>query len=82
MAGSVDLPGEAGRDAGDAGAGPARAVFDIRQLAAYGGSVTGQFVVNGRGGLSVGGDLALKGIDMQALMQDVSGWNRLITAAT
>lgn len=57
----------------------ARAVFDIRQLAAYGGSVTGQFVVNGRGGLSVGGDLALKGIDMQALMLDVSGWDRLIS---
>lgn len=57
----------------------ARAVFDIRQLAAYGGTITGQFVVNGRGGLSVGGDLTLKGIDMQALMLDVSGWDRLIS---
>ncbi|WP_283178405.1 hypothetical protein [Gemmobacter sp. 24YEA27] len=32
----------------------ARAVFDLRQLAAYGGAVSGEFVVNGRGGLSVG----------------------------
>ncbi len=56
-----------------------RAVFDLRQLAAYGGSVAGEFVVNGRGGLSVGGNLALKGIDMQALMLDLSGWDRLIS---
>ncbi|MCB6178280.1 AsmA family protein [Rhodobacter sp. Har01] len=56
----------------------ARAVFDIRQMAAYGGTVTGQFVVNGRGGLSVGGDLTLKGLDMQPLMTDLSGWERLV----
>lgn len=56
----------------------ARAVFDIRQMAAYGGSVTGQFVLNGRGGLSVGGDLALKGIGMEPLLQDMAGWDRLI----
>lgn len=56
----------------------ARAVFDIRQLAAYGGAVTGEFVVNGRGGLSVGGKLALAGLQMQPLLVDVSGWDRLI----
>ena len=56
----------------------ARAVFDIKQMAAYGGAVTGQFVVNGRGGLSVGGDLSLAGLDMQPLLMDVSGWDRLL----
>ncbi|MFE3838551.1 AsmA family protein [Pseudogemmobacter sonorensis] len=56
----------------------ARAVFDIRQMAAYGGQVTGEFVVNGRGGLSVGGKLSLANIGMQALLQDLAGWNRLI----
>jgi len=58
----------------------ARAVFDIRQMAAYGGSVTGQFVVNGRGGLSVGGDLAMSGLAMQPLLGDLAGWNRLIAS--
>jgi AsmA protein len=56
----------------------ARAVFDIRQMAAYGGSVTGEFVVNGRGGLSVGGKLSLANLQMQPLLTDLSGWDRLI----
>ncbi|VDC28652.1 AsmA family protein [Pseudogemmobacter humi] len=59
----------------------ARAVFDIRQMAAYGGSVTGEFVVNGRGGLSVGGNLTLAAIDAQPLLLDLAGWDRLITKA-
>ena len=57
----------------------ARAVFDIRQMAAYGGAVTGEFVVNGRGGLSVGGSLSMAGLDMQPLLVDVSGWDRLLS---
>jgi AsmA protein len=57
----------------------ARAVTQIRQLAAYGGQVTGEFVVNGRGGLSVGGTLAFAGLDMQALLADLSGYDRLVT---
>jgi AsmA protein len=56
----------------------ARAVVDIAKLAAYGGSVTGQFVVNGRGGLSVGGDLRASGLAMQPLLQDAAGYDRLI----
>ena len=56
----------------------ARAVFDIRQMTAYGGAVTGEFVVNGRGGLSVGGKLSLAGLQMQPLLSDLSGWDRLI----
>jgi AsmA protein len=56
----------------------ARAVFDLKKLEAYGGSVTGEFVVNGRGGLSVGGNLSLAGLQMQPLLQDLSGWDRLV----
>lgn len=56
----------------------ARAVFDIRQLVAYGGQVTGEFVVNGRGGLSVGGKLAFAGMEMQPLLTDLAGYDRLV----
>ncbi len=57
----------------------ARAVFDIRRMAAYGGSVAGEFVVNGRGGLSVGGKLTLANLGIQPLMQDLAGWDRLVS---
>ncbi len=56
----------------------ARAVFELRQIAAYQGNVTGQFVVNGRGGLSVGGDLRLAGLAIQPLLTDLGGYDRLI----
>ncbi|WP_135449290.1 AsmA family protein [Tabrizicola caldifontis] len=55
-----------------------RAVFEIRQMVAYGGQVTGDFVVNGRGGLSVGGRLSLAGMQIQPLLSDLAGWDRLI----
>lgn len=58
----------------------ARAVIDIRQLSAYGGQVTGDFVVNGRGGLSVGGRLTLAGLQTQPLFSDLAGWDRLVSA--
>jgi AsmA protein len=57
----------------------ARAVIDIRQMAAYGGRITGDFVVNGRGGLSVGGRLTLAGLETQPLLTDLAGWDRLIS---
>ena len=55
-----------------------RAVFDLRQIAAYQGTISGQFVVNGRSGLSVGGDLTLAGLAMQPLLMDLGGYDRLI----
>ncbi|WP_103333918.1 AsmA family protein [Pseudotabrizicola formosa] len=58
----------------------ARAVFDLRQIAAYQGNVSGQFVINGRSGLSVDGDLALAGLAMQPLLSDLAGYDRLIGA--
>ncbi|MFN3845010.1 MAG: AsmA family protein [Paracoccaceae bacterium] len=56
----------------------ARAVFDLRQVAAYQGKITGQLVVNGRGGLSVGGDLVLANLAIQPLLTDLGGYDRLI----
>jgi AsmA protein len=56
----------------------ARAVFDIRRIAAYDGVISGQFVVNARKGLSVGGDLGFTGMNLQSLMQDFAGYERLV----
>ena len=56
----------------------ARVVFDLREISAYQGNIAGQFVVNGRGGLSVGGDLRLAGLAMQPLLRDLGGYERLI----
>lgn len=55
-----------------------RAVFDLREVSAYGGAIRGQFVVNGRGGLSVRGDLELAGLSLQPLLMDAGGYDRLI----
>ena len=55
----------------------ARAVIEMRELQVYGGNIGGQFVVNGRGGLSVGGDLSLGGMQMQPLLSDLAGYDRL-----
>ncbi len=56
----------------------ARAVIEAREVQIYGGNVGGQFVVNGRGGLSVGGDLTLGGMQMQPLLSELAGYDRLI----
>ncbi len=55
-----------------------RAVFDIAAMKAYGGAISGQFVVNGRKGLSVGGDLGFAGMNLQSLMRDFAGYERLV----
>lgn len=54
-----------------------RLVFGINELLAYRGSATGQFVINGRGGLSVGGDLRLRGMQIEPLLTDFAGYERL-----
>ncbi len=56
----------------------ARAVFDIRRIAAYDGTISGQFVVNGRKGLSVGGDLSFAGMALQPMLKDFGGYERLV----
>lgn len=58
-----------------------RMVFELREIAAYAGTVTGEFVMNNRSGLSVGGKLFASGIDMQAVLRDAAGIERLTGAA-
>ena len=55
-----------------------RAVIEVRELQVYGGNIGGQFVVNGRGGLSVGGDLTLGGMQMQPMLSALAGYDRLV----
>jgi AsmA protein len=57
----------------------ARAVTEIREMQAYGGQISGDFVTNGRGGLSVGGRLTFAGLQTQPLFTDLAGWDRLVS---
>ncbi|ABG31285.1 AsmA family protein [Roseobacter denitrificans] len=54
-----------------------RMVFELRQVSAYGGQVTGEFVVNNRSGLSVGGRMNVAGMQMQPLLKDAVEFDRL-----
>ena len=55
----------------------ARAVFDLRDVALFGGQVTGEFVMNNRAGLSVGGDLRLRDIDLLSVLTEMADYRRL-----
>lgn len=59
-----------------------RMVFDLRDVQAYGGSVSGEFVINNRAGLSVGGTMAVDGIQMQPLLKDAADIDRLTGQGT
>ncbi len=59
-----------------------RAVFRLGDVRAYGGRATGQFVLNGRGGLSVGSNLTLSGVQIQPLLKDLTGYERLLGQAS
>ena len=54
-----------------------RAVFELRELSGYEGTVTGQFVINNRSGLSVGGDMTAAGIALEPFLTDAAGVTRL-----
>ena len=53
-----------------------RLVFDLREVRAYNALIAGNFVVNNRSGLSVGGDLTAAGIDMESFLTDAAGVTR------
>lgn len=55
-----------------------RLVTELRKVAAYEGVISGQFVVNGRKGLSVGGDLSFAGMALQPMLADFAGYQRLV----
>ncbi|MCH2093650.1 MAG: AsmA family protein [Rhodobacteraceae bacterium] len=54
-----------------------RAVFGLNPISAYGGTATGQFVVNNRNGLSVGGKMSVEGVELNDLLRDAAGISRL-----
>jgi AsmA protein len=54
-----------------------RMVLELRQIALYGGSLGGEFVVNGRGGLSVGGTLTLNNVQLSPLLSELADYDRL-----
>ncbi len=54
-----------------------RAVLDIERVGVYGGTLAGQVVVNGRGGLSARTDVILAGVQLSPLLQAAAGYERL-----
>ncbi len=58
-----------------------RLVIEIADLRAYGGRITGEAFVNGRGGLSASADLDASGIALQPLLSAFAGTDRLLAAA-
>ncbi|GAA6208232.1 AsmA family protein [Cognatishimia sp. WU-CL00825] len=54
----------------------ARAVATLHELNGYEGAVTGQFVVNNRNGLSVGGKMDLANLQLKELLTDLVDINR------
>jgi AsmA protein len=53
-----------------------RAVFDLRELRGYDGLLTGQFVANNRGGLSVRANLSFSDLALRPLLTDAMGIDR------
>ncbi len=72
--GAVRATDVAARVTVDAG----RAVIALGRASAYGGAVSGQVVVNARKALSVGAKLEFAGVDLQPLLTDVAGYDRLV----
>ena len=56
-----------------------RAVFELRELRAYSGLITGQFVMNNRSGLSVGGQMTAAEIDLKSFLSDAVDISRFAT---
>ncbi len=54
-----------------------RLVFQLREVQAYSGLITGEFVMNNRSGLSVGGQMTANGIDMERFLSDAMDVRRL-----
>ncbi|MWB79811.1 AsmA family protein, partial [Pseudooceanicola sp. 216_PA32_1] len=53
-----------------------RAVADLQEVHAFGGVLLGQFIVNNRSGLSVGGDIKANGVELARLLSDLGGITR------
>jgi AsmA protein len=53
-----------------------RMVIELREVAAYDGALSGEFVMNNRDGLSVGGQLTARQVAMNPLLRDSAGLSR------
>lgn len=49
-----------------------RLVFELRDVQAYDAKITGQFVLNNRSGLSVGGNMNIVGINLETFLTDAA----------
>ena len=54
-----------------------RMVFEMREVQAYDGTVSGEFVMNNRGGFSVGGKIFAKSVSVQKVLRDAMDVERL-----
>ncbi|WP_299689520.1 AsmA family protein [uncultured Tateyamaria sp.] len=54
-----------------------RMVFELREVQAYQGTLSGEFVINNRSGLSVGGKMFAQSLAMQDVLRDAAGIERL-----
>lgn len=55
-----------------------RAVIALQPMLAYGATITGEVVINGRGGLSSRADLEVAGLQLQPFLTDLAGFDRLV----
>ncbi|MEO0773431.1 MAG: AsmA family protein [Pseudomonadota bacterium] len=58
-----------------------RMVFELQNVQAYSGTITGQFVMNNRSGLSVGGNMNVQGIDLESFLTAAADIDRLSGSA-
>lgn len=54
-----------------------RMVMSLSRADAYGGTLSGEMVLNGRGGNSMRGDLAFRGVQLQPLLTELADFERL-----
>ncbi|OWU86694.1 hypothetical protein ATO6_00625 [Oceanicola sp. 22II-s10i] len=59
----------------------ARAATAIRSLSIFGGQIGGEVVLNNRSGFSTGGTVNVAGVDLQRLLTDMAGVDRLTGSA-
>lgn len=79
---SIDLGDlKIGKTRGLATLDRSRLVFDLREVRAYQALITGNFVINNRSGLSVGGDLTAAGLDVESFLADAADVTRLTGTA-
>ena len=58
-----------------------RLVFALREVQAYDGNITGEFVLNNRSGLSVGGKMTAAGINLETFLADAVDISRFAAKA-